>query len=512
MANRRFEMYQYRQVLARMRLGQTSRAIARSGLMGRRKAEALRRVAADQGWLEPSSPLPDDATLSEVLRLSVPRSQTPSAVLPYEAQVKAWVKQGIQGTTIHQALVRKYGFPGSYSSVRRFLQQLDRAHPDVTTVLDFTPGDVAQVDFGRGPTIQDAHTGQITSTWVFVMVLAWSRHQYAEVVPDQSVETWLSCHRRAFEFFNGVPARVVIDNPKNAITRACYYDPEVQRGYEACAEAYGFLISPCPVRDPKKKGRVESGVKYVKRNFLPTREFRSLSDANRQLQQWVLETAGNRVHGTTHEKPLTRFVETERHLLRSLPPIPPELAAWTKVKVHGDCHVQFQQCRYSVPYTLVRQQLWLRATQTTVRVYQDQEMVAIHSRLFHKGRRSTLPAHLPPEARAFLMRDPQWCLKQARLIGPACHQLIQTLFSDRVLDNLRAAQGIVGLKKRYGPTRLEAACQRALAFNNPRYRSVKAILDKGLDQQLSCLEHHQTLSAAYTGSGRFCRDTGTLLT
>jgi len=174
--------------------------------------------------------------------------------------------------------------------------------------------------------------------------------------------------------------------------------------------------------------------------------------------------------------------------------------------------VQFQQCRYSVPYALVRQQLWLRATQTTVRIYQDQEMVAIHSRLFRKGRRSTLPDHLPPEARAFLMHDPQWCLKQAHRVGPACHQLIQALFSDRVLDNLRAAQGVVGLKKRYGPARLEAACQRALTFSNPRYRSVKTILDKGLDQQLNCLEHHGTLSAAYTGSGRFCRDTGTLLT
>jgi hypothetical protein len=305
---------------------------------------------------------------------------------------------------------------------------------------------------------------------------------------------------------------VVIDNPKNAITKACYYDPEVQRAYEACAEAYGFLISPCPVRDPKKKGRVESAVKYVKRNFVPTREFRSLSDANQQLREWILGPAGNRLHGTTHERPLTRFVQTERHLLRSLPPIPPELAAWAKVKVHGDCHVQFQKCRYSVPYTLVRQELWLRATQTTVRVYQDQKMVAIHGRLFQPGARSTLPFHLPPEARAFLMRDPQWCLKQAHVIGPACHELIQTLFSDRVLDNLRAAQGIVGLEKRYGSARLEAACKRALAFSNPRYRSVKAILDKGLDQQLDCLEHQPSLSGAYTGSGRFCRDAGALLT
>ena len=98
-------------------------------------------------------------------------------------------------------------------------------------------------------------------------------------------------------------ARLTIDNPKCAITRACYHDPEVQRAYAECAEGYGFKIEPCPVRDPKKKGRVESAVKYVKRSFVPLREFRDLADANAQLRAWLLGPAGNRVHGTTHEQP-----------------------------------------------------------------------------------------------------------------------------------------------------------------------------------------------------------------
>ena len=126
------------------------------------------------------------------------------------------------------------------------------------------------------------------------MTLAWSRHGYAEVVTDQKVATWLGCHRRAFEWFNGVPGRLTIDNPKCAITRACYHDPEVQRAYAECAEGYGFKIEPCPVRDPKKKGRVESAVKYVKRSFVPLREFRDLADANAQLRAWLLGPAGNR--------------------------------------------------------------------------------------------------------------------------------------------------------------------------------------------------------------------------
>ena len=153
---------------------------------------------------------------------------------------------------------------------------------------------------------------------------------YAEIVLNQTVQTWLSCHRHAFEWFGGVPKKMLIDNAKCAITKACYYDPVVQRGYSDYAEGYGFIISACPPREPKKKGRVESGVKYEKNNFVPLRVFRHLVDANQQLKTWVLETAGNRIHGTTREKPLTLF-ETERELFSPLPATPPECAVWAKV-------------------------------------------------------------------------------------------------------------------------------------------------------------------------------------
>ena len=175
------------------------------------------------------------------------------------------------------------------------------------------------MDFGKGPMITDVLTGEVISTWIFVMTLCFSRHMYAEIVTNQKVETWLACHRRAFEYFNGVPAKLIIDNPKCAITRACFRDPAVQRSYGELAEGYGFLISPCPPADPEKKGRVEAGVKYVKNRFVPLRHFRSLTDGNGQLKQWLLETAGNRIHGTTHQKPLTLFAEGEKHLLRRLP-------------------------------------------------------------------------------------------------------------------------------------------------------------------------------------------------
>lgn len=508
MANRRIEMYEYRQVLHRMRCGDSNREIARSRLMGRRKARQVRRMAQLEGWLDPAVSLPDAATLAEHFRRDKPSGSSISRVEPHREEVTKWFNDGIDGTTIYAALKRKHRFQGSYSSVRRFLKGMRR--PAATVILDFSPGDTAQVDFGQGPKLVE--NGQEVSTWVFVMTLCWSRHQYAELVLDQKVSTWLGCHRRAFEFFGGVPQRLTIDNAKCAITRACWRDPTVQRSYAELAEGYGFKIDACPPREPKKKGRVEAGVKYVRRNFMPLRDYRGLANGNGQLMTWVLETAGNRIHGTTRERPLARFGETERHLLQPLPSVAPEPAVWARVKLASNCHVQFELCRYSAPYLLIGEQLWLRATSSAVQIYRDHEMVATHPRLTRPGSRSTVDDHMPPEALAYKRQNPLWCREQAERVGVACQALIEQLFAERVLDNLRAAQGVIRLGKRYGAPRLEAACQRALAFDNPRYRCVKTILEKGLDQVAMAETAFDSLAESYTGSGRFSRDTRTLLT
>jgi hypothetical protein len=266
------------------------------------------------------------------------------------------------------------------------------------------------------------------------------------------------------------------------------------------------LISPCPPADPEKKGRVEAGVKYVKNRFVPLRDFRSLTDGNIQLKQWLLETAGNRIHGSTYQKPLTLFAEGEKHLLRRLPDVPVQIAVWTPLKLHGDCHVRFEKSFYSAPSQLVHQWLWVKSTDTTVRIFHDLELLAVHPRLRKLGARSTVDGHLPPEAVAYKMQDPQWCLRQAEAIGPDCHQLIRHLFADRVLDNLRAAQGVISLSKKYGAVRLESACRRALFFDNPRYRTVKSILDQGLDQNpLPQKAMPLPLASVYTDTAKFLR-------
>jgi transposase len=246
-------MFQYRQVLVRLRAGDTTRQIARSGLMGRDKAGELRTLALSRGWLQAAGELPDDEAIAAALKPGRRASSTISSVEPFRETLQRWVDAGVQSRAIHAALKREHGFAGSYSAVVRMARTLRAAQPpEVTVRLSFAPAEAAQVDFGAGPVLMHPD-GKQRRTWAFVMTLCHSRHQYVEFVWDQSSATWLGCHRRAFEWFDGVPERVTVDNAKCAIVRACRHDPLVQRAYAECAEGYGFRIDACPPHDPQKK-------------------------------------------------------------------------------------------------------------------------------------------------------------------------------------------------------------------------------------------------------------------
>lgn len=498
-------MHHYRQALMRMRQGDSDRDIARSGLMCRTNAAGFRALAQAHGWLSADAPAPDDATIAGALAAPKRASTTVSGLEPLRGQIAAWFAQDVSGVVIHTALKREHGYTGSYSAVRRMLATLKRESPPEATVrLTFAPGEAAQVDFGAGPKLLHP-AGEVRRTWAFVMTLCFSRHQYVEFVWDQSVATWLGCHRRAFEWFGAVPSRLIIDNAKCAITKACLHDPQVQRSYADLACGYGFRIDACPPHDPQKKGIVESGVKYLKGNFLPLRQFRDLVDLNAQAKRWVMEEAGLRRHGTTGEAPLTRF-ELERGLLRPLPGIAPDLGVWSQASLHRDCHVQFERAFYSAPWRLVGKRLWLKVSDGMVTLYDEFRVVAAHGRATRPGERRTVTDHLPPNAQAFFAHDREWCQEQAGRIGPACAQLITTLLADRIAERLRAAQAVLQLQKQFPPARLEAACARALAHESPFYRTVKTILVGGHD-----LRGDGPIQAAATAhSGRFARDAASL--
>jgi hypothetical protein len=329
----------------------------------------------------------------------------------------------------------------------------------------------------------DPETQALRRTWAFVMTLSWSRHQYVEFVFDQRVATWLRCHRNAFQFFGGVPQRVVIDNLKAGIAQHCWDAPEAQQAYRECAEHYGFLITPCRPRTPEHKGKVEQGgVHYVKRNFLGGREPTAVTQANRDVRQWCLTTAGQRTHGTTREQPLVRF-DTEQAALQPLPGTPYDLAIWKQVKVQRDCHVVFDKAYYSTPFRLVGQSLWIRGATQTVQLYtQDYQLVATHTRATAPGQRVTNVAHLPAEKVPGLLLTRENCREQAAAIGTATATVVGRLLDHRPEDRLRTAGRLLALRERFGAERLEVACQRALRYDDPAYATIKRILEQGLDQ------------------------------
>ena len=256
----------------------------------------------------------------------------------------------------------------------------------------------------------------------------------------------------------------------------------MQRAYYAFAEGYNFLVSSCIAEHPTGKARVERTVKYVKRSYVPTREFHNLVDANRQLKGWLLEEAGTRVHGTLQDVPLRLFAELEKPALKPLPDRPVELAEWAQVKLHPDCHVIFQKSYYSAPEALVGRSLWLRAGDSIVDIYNDHVLVATHARAQKPGTRSTVDDHLPEAHRAWRQATPERCRAQARDIGPACVALVDALFGDRVVDRLRSVMGVLRLRDKFGPRRLEDACRRALHYGSVGYHPLKLILERGLDQ------------------------------
>lgn len=504
--NRRFEVYQYRQVLLYMRQGETDRSIAKAGLMGRRKSAQVRRIAQAAGWLDPQTSLPDDPILAETLLRQRDPKESASSVLPYAAEIQKWAEQGIQATTIFEALRREKGFSGHYSAVRRFVQKIRPAEARMTMILDFKPGEAAQVDFGAGPKLIDPKTGKTISTWFFLMTLAFSRHAYAEIVLRQDILTWQECHRRAFEFFGGRPEKLIIDNLKSGITKACIYDPEIQRSYEAFAEGYGFIIAPCPPADPEKKGRVESGVKYLKNSFLPLRTFTGLADSNRQLREWLLGEAGNRIHGTTKQKPLEVFTTIEKGFLKPLPDVPPETVEWAKGKLHRNNHVCFQKNWYSAPHGLVDQELWIRGGPRAVQIFQGSNLVATHPRLFGQGEHQTVNDHLSPNCRYFVEHTPEWCREEASKVGLSCLEVVERLLEHPRLECLRAVQRILRFRGVHGDELLEEACTHALGCDSLRAKTIGKILEQ-LRATQKAITSEFSLESAYQGLGRFCRQT-----
>jgi transposase len=472
------------EVLRLLRDGASDREI--TGLMGlnRRTVSRYRRWALEQDLL--TDPLPPVSELEARLRATLPvvlPPQQTSTVAVYRDEILALRRQGVEVAAIRARLEAAHGQPISYSAVWRLVHTLEGTQlPETFVRVEVPPGREGQVDFGYAGRSLDPATGRLRKAWVFVLVLACSRHSYAELVFDQRVETWLLCHRHAFEFFGGVPGRIVLDNLKAAILHASAHDPLVQRAYRECAQHYGFRIDPNPPRMPHLKGKVEQGgVHYVKRNFLAGREPAPIDELNRKLRAWCTDVAGRRVHGTTKRRPLEEFQRVEQAALRRLPRVPYDLAVWKRATLYRDCYLVFEGSYYSAPYRLVGQTLWIRGGARTVELFAaDHQRVATHDRATQPGERQTVLAHLPPRKLPGLTLSREACRARAASIGPAATQVVEQLLAHRPEDRLKVAQRVLRLADAHGADRLERACARALHYDTPDYPTLKRILAGGL--------------------------------
>jgi len=486
-------MHRLQELVRLHRMRTKAREVARLLGMGPNTERRFREVLEEAGLLEGS---PEELPELGVLRQAVlerlppltPQQQTSTAQSWLE-EITTMLERGAEPQAIYDALRLEHkDFTASLWAVKRLCRRLKRSREvkpeEIAITVETEPGQEAQVDFGYAGYLYDPQAGVPRKAWVFVMTLGYSRHQFSRIVFNQRVETWLDLHVEAFAALGGVPAVIVPDNLKAAVIRAAFglaEDPALNRSYRELARHYGFKIDPTPPRDPRKKGKVEAGVKYLKRNFLRPRVFEDIEAANRELDRWVLEIAGRRRHGTTGWRPLEVFLTEEQPALLPLPARPFEAVVWKQAKVHDDGQIVFDGRLYPVPWRLKGKQVWVRATARTVAIYFEEERRATHER----GK--PVPKHirdsfLPEERAPYRHRSRRYWEERADHIGPEVGSYIREVFdADDVLSTLRAVQAIVTHVEKFPPERARAACERARHFGNHTYVAVRDILRKGLD-------------------------------
>lgn len=387
-------------------------------------------------------------------------------------------------SVIHQRLADEAGLEASVASVRRYVRarfpEETRRGEVVVWRPPVDPGDEAQVDYGYMGTWVDPATGRRRRVWAFSMVLSYSRHLFVRPVLVMDQAAWVQAHVAAFSFYDGCPARIVVDNLRAGVVKPDIYDPKINRAYAELAAHYHVLVDPARVAKPKDKPRIEAVQKYIRSSFFAGREFASLEAMVTEAERWCTAVAGRRTPRALEGRtPLECFAADEADVLSPLPTVPFELARWSRPVVAPDAHAKVGKTLYSLPYRYLGGTVDARATHQLVQFFLNEEVIKTHP-FQAKGRR-TDPADLPPDRIGFFMRTPVWCRSQAAMVGVACGELVDELLSVNVLFRLRQAQGVLRLGQRHGDGRLEAACRRALSAGDPSYKTVKGILAAGTE-------------------------------
>jgi len=511
---KRLTMAEIDTILTLHNTGKSNREIA--ALLGKDRETIGRHLERAKAQIQPIAPTgnsSDDANSSPaendvgsnsagVVGERQPNAPTGSASHPasgpqsecesFRAQILAKIEQGLEGVRIHQDLRTEHGDKApSYYSVRRFMARLRRKVPLPFRRMETEAGEEAQVDFGTGAPVRTAE-GKLRRPWVFRIVLSYSRKGYSEAVWRQTSEAFVTCLENAFRHFGGIPKRLVIDNLKAAVARGDWYDPEVHPKLQSFAQHYGTVFLPTKPYTPRHKGKIESGVKYVKRNALKARVFGSLVEENDFLLQWETQVADQRIHGTTKQQVEKLFEQAER---RELLPLPAERFPFyheASRAVHRDGFVEVDKGYYSVPPEYVGRRVWARWDGRLVRLYNDRwEELIVHAKT-EPGRFRTAPEHIPKEKVSAVERGADAMLRQIAMIGPHTRLWAEATTQARGVEAVRVLVGLKDLAGKHDSEALEEACRVALSYGAYRLRIVRKLLQhKGrAQQQFEFLQEH----------------------
>ncbi len=337
------------------------------------------------------------------------------------------------------------------------------------------------------PVVVNRRTGEIRDAHLFVAVLGGSSLSFACATWTEQFADWAEAHNAAFAFFGGVPQLLVPDNAKVAVIKACHFDPMLNRSYTDLARHYGTAVLPARPRRPKDKAKVEACVRIVERwvlGRLRNRIFYSLAELNAAIAECMADLNERRVLRQFGRTRRQLFEEIDAPNLKPLPAEPWVHAQWKRCRVGLDYHIALEQHHYSVPHRYARREVEVRYTARSVEIFLGGERIAVHMRGSGNGRHTTVPEHMPSSHRRYLDWTPAKIQEEAGRIGPMLSLLVERIIDDRPHpeQGYRSCLGIIGLAKRFGAERLEAAALRALEIGARNYPSVKSILEKGLDK------------------------------
>lgn len=412
-----------------------------------------------------------------VVPVGPPSSSSAALAVSACAEHREWIETQVQlgrnAMSIYQDLVDTRGFTHRYNSVKRFVRKLRTREPERFDVLEFLPGEEAQVDFGLGaPTLYK--NGRYKRPWLFVLTLKYSGKSYRTTAWKADQESWARLHERAFHALGGCPRYVVLDNLKAGVLRPDLYEPELNPVYAALLAHYGAVADPCRVGDPNRKGSVESAIQHTQTTALKGRRFESIEAQNAWLLQWEERWAAPRIHGRKKRQVLEMFREEQPHLL----PLPAEhfriFRQETRtvddaglVQVGGSYYAALPAPPYS---------------QVIVRIYDDEievlddaarQVVRRHVKALRKGTFTLLQSD-----RLFNpSRETARLLNKAQQIGPHTAAFGQELFERLGRPGQRALYGLTNLARTYPRIAIEAVCAR-LAGQCLSYAAVKRALER----------------------------------